>query len=582
MTNQQGWRGRQRRFTRRNLLGGAAISAVGAGALVLVGCGDDDDRTTPTPGSTPAAGTPVSGGTARYPLVGTNSGNPPSLYPWENVNYLTQHAASLHYSRLLKGSVGPNIPVIDTGTLEGDLAEALPEQPDATTYVFKIRAGVRFHDKAPLNGREVTARDVAASYAIFAAQSLSAGAWTNIVDRVEATDDRTVRLTLKAPFAPFLVTHASSPEGFWFVPEAIIESGQAKTDPVGTGPFVFRQFESDVAIRWDRNPAWYAAPQPYFAKVETTLSPLPDRIIPALRSGSLDWCHFDAPFYESARDAVSKDGTFVFEASGQLGGFIFNFDIRPFQDICVRQALSMAMDRKGLLGLMDRAGKGDWHAHLPPSLAPFYISPRDSATFGENAKYFAHNPQEARALLRAAGFPDGLDFRITANIDRYGPAFKQLWEAIQSGIRESGFRAELVFQEYGTYIQSSYFGKVSEGVVLGPLTGSPREPDNILMTQYASSSGRKNWSGTPIPEMAALDEMFLKQRTILDREERIEFIRDIQRTMAESMLVVPYVAASPFKYFQPWVQNMYPKNGYSWHAESIPAAWFTQERVAKG
>ena len=92
--------------------------------------------------------------------------------------------------------------------------------------------------------------------------------------------------------------------------------------------------------------------------------------------------------------------------------------------------------------------------------------------------------------------------------------------------------------------------------MLGPIIGTVLDPDDIFMTCYWSGSARHNWQGSSPPsEVAVLDAMFLKQRTILDVEERTDYIHDIQRKMAESMLWVPTVNAGALSYVQPWVKG---------------------------
>ncbi|MCL4231985.1 MAG: hypothetical protein KJ053_10405 [Dehalococcoidia bacterium] len=132
------------RTNRRRVLGAAGALGAGAAGLALVGCGDDDDDggdaepgKTTAPGETPKATEapkeqPRIGGTIRYPLEGVSSGDPPTLFPYENLTYLAQHPASLHYSRLVRAKNGPDIDPSDFTALEGDLAEKW-QQPDPQT-----------------------------------------------------------------------------------------------------------------------------------------------------------------------------------------------------------------------------------------------------------------------------------------------------------------------------------------------------------------------------------------------------------------------------------------------------------------
>jgi ABC-type transport system substrate-binding protein len=212
------------------------------------------------------------------------------------------------------------------------------------------------------------------------------------------------------------------------------------------------------------------------------------------------------------------------------------------------------------------------------------MSPRDAKQeFGPNVKYFEKNVAEAKKLLSAATGSDTIQFRVIANVDRYGQAAQQTWELLQATMSPEGFEFELEYMEYGAYVQSIFLGQIPEGAIaLGPLIGSPRDPDDLFFRNFHSSAPRHNWGGTPIDEQADLDAMFDESRTILDLEERVAFIKDIQRSMADSMLVVPYTGSAGYGYVQPWVENYNPKAGYAYFPETIAKSWFTKERIAKG
>jgi len=162
----------------------------------------------------------------------------------------------------------------------------------------------------------------------------------------------------------------------------------------------------------------------------------------------------------------------------------------------MRQALSMAIDRDGFLKIQDGTGKGDYHSFLGPALTPYYSSPRDkNAEYGANGKYWKRNIAEAKALIKAATGQDTFKFKLFHNIDRYGATVKEYTELIQSTAKEAGFEIELVPQEYAGYIQSTFLGKMPEGgCAVGPMIGSPNDPDNMFQ-QYWSGSARHNWGG---------------------------------------------------------------------------------------
>ncbi len=576
-------------------MGTAGAMGAGAAGLALVGCGDDDDSTgdatkapagTAAPGTTPAAGATAAaptvnrGGTLKFPMSGVSSGDPPTLYPFENLTYLAQTPSGSHYSRLLRGVANAKVAVEDKTVLEGDIISKW-EQVDPTHYTFTMKPNVKWQNKAPMNGRAATATDFVKTWEVFSKVSPNAAKYNGIIDKVEAPDDKTIKMTLKQPFAPFLHAITASAEGIWFIPVETIDSGQVKQDPVGTGPYIFRSFSPGVSIKWDRNPDYYDAPFPNFDKVEAGLTNDAQRIIAALQTGELDLSGLNGPIFKESRSKLDPKGQDTFVQTSVESGLYFNFDNKPFDDKRVRQALSMIIDRDGMLKVQDGTGKGGYMSHQPPGQAPFFIDPRD-AKFGPNAKYYKRDLAEAKKLLSAAG-AEGLSFKLIGNVDRYGPEAKQIWELVTASLQEAGLKPELVFQEYATYIQTVFLGKMGPNTMaIGPFIGSANDPDDIFAALYWTKSARHNWGGTPIAEQAEIDTRIEKQRTILNLEERIEYIKEMQRFMAESMITVPYHANAGYLYSQPWVKNFFYKSGYSYIADGLMKAGFDDARLKKG
>ncbi|MGE0572486.1 MAG: ABC transporter substrate-binding protein [Dehalococcoidia bacterium] len=586
------------RASRRRMLAGGGAAAAGVAGLALVGCGDDDDDTGGTPaatGTTAATGTaaasatataaaakPVKGGTIRYPLEGISSGDPPTLFPYENLTYLVQNPSSLHYSRLLRQKSGPDISSTNFTSLEGDVAQKW-EQPDDLTHIFTLKPNLKWQNLAPMNGRAMTAPDIVKSYDAFLAKSQQANGWKAVVDSIEATDEKTLKVKMLSPFAPFLVTNISNPEHFWLIPVETIDNDQVKTQPVGSGPWIFDDYETGVAMRWVKNPDFVdIAEFPHFDKVEASLLKDPQRLIQAMQAGDFDHVQLSGTVYTDAHAKADPKGREHFSLSGH-GGFWFNFDNQPWRDPRVRQALSNAMDRAGILKAVDQTGKGDANSHLSVGLDPFWMSPLTSKEWGDYAKYWKYDPAESKKLLMAATGSDTLKVTLIANVDRYGAAMQQMAELLQSTMKPAGFEFELQYMEYATYIQSIFLGKIPEGAVAaGPYIGTVRDPDNIYFSEMHTSAPRHNWGGTPLPEQAEFDAAFEKQRTILNKDERIKFIKDLQRRQAEVMERVPYVQSAGFTYTQPWLQNYNHVTGYAVHTEAISKSWFTEERAKKG
>ena len=182
--------------------------------------------------------------------------------------YKTHVAISFTHSRLLRHRAGPSV---RPGSLviEGDLAESWT-QPSDTTYVFKLRRGVRFHPKPPVDGREVTAEDVRYTFERMLTQPGSNASMYRSIAKVEAVDRYTVRFTLSEPFAWFLDMVASPMAGGIVARECVEKFGDLKKPEavIGTGPWMLESYKPNVSITLVRHPGYFVAGLPYIDRVE--------------------------------------------------------------------------------------------------------------------------------------------------------------------------------------------------------------------------------------------------------------------------------------------------------------------------
>ena len=172
--------------------------------------------------------------------------------------YKTHVVISFTHSRLLRHKAGPGVRP-GTFPIEGDLAESW-QQPNDTTYVFKLRKGVRLHAKPPVNGRELTADDVRYTFERILTDKGSANvSMFRSIAKVEAVDRYTVRFTLKEPFAWFLDMIANPMAGAIIARECVEKFGDLKKPEavIGTGPWMLDSYRPNVALTLVRNPHYF-------------------------------------------------------------------------------------------------------------------------------------------------------------------------------------------------------------------------------------------------------------------------------------------------------------------------------------
>ena len=511
------------------------------------------------------AQTPKRGGT-----LAIRTWDPPHFDPFQTISYKTHIALSFTHSRLLKHKAGPSV-VPGTFPIEGDLAESWT-QVNETTYVFKLRKGVKWHNKPPVNGREVTADDVVFSVNHFLTVKGNANAYMlKAVDKVEAPDKYTVKFTLKEPFVWFL-DMLSNPHAVAIVAKEVLDKhGDFKKSEtvIGTGPWMLDSYRPNVGLTYVRNPAYFMAGLPYIDRIEATVDEDNASRMAAFLSGKYD-LGWEFPGTVARVDWVQIKGTLAQRRpnlktaefpSPVMNHISMRTDQKPFSDVRVRRAMSLAIDRKGII---DSAYEGVGVTNPPVAAAlKEWSIPFDK--LGEGAKYYKYDPAEAKRLLAAAGYPNG--FPGTMCFTTYGtPVLVDIMQMVQKDLKAVGIDVKIDQKEYGAYIATCFYGKF-DSMTFGPQTGF-LEPDNFLFGQYYPEE-LKNQSHINDPVVA---DMLVRQRRTLDPIKRREVIYDIQRHLALQQYYVQMPSAVYVAVWEGALKNYGPNMGYDYGGR-LQAAW---------
>jgi len=569
-------------LSRRRLLKGTAVGGVGLAGIGLVGCGDDDDDEpsptattggggqTPAASPTQAASQPKQGGTYRERSVAGIS----AYEPYSNLSYSAQQHWGYMTNRVLRYAYGPEYAPTDS-TLEPDIASAMPEQPDPLTVIIPIREGVKFHNVAPANGRAMTAEDVAWSMRRYKAIGQRKSDY-DAIETIEATDDKTVTLKLNKQTASVLSNLGDDKLMWVLAKEAAGEEGMTNTSPfLGTGPFIWDGYDTDVRIKFKRNPDyWEGDGKPYFDAAEIAIiSPEPTHDA-NFRSGQLDIVTVaETERYEELRK-VEGVQELTYATTGMRAKEFSNSE--PFLNPMVRQAVSMAIDRDehpAARGSIDYGWSSNTHG---TGYTPWVLSPK-SADFGENAKYFEYNPTEAKAMLAAAGFTDSnpLEFTHIYTPEYAGEQIQA--ELMVDQLARIGVKLNLEQYPY-TEWQQKY--KVSTGAGwrnwVGLMGNSPAvfaDPTASYKTYWLygdSTRGMASWQDAELVRM--VDE----QDAELDLETRIEKLHDIQRYYGQAMYNFPLHTEYNAALWQKRLKNVYPQLRLGRGSEMVAQIWFDE------
>src|SRR5262245_19285952 len=511
------------------------------------------------------AQTPKRGGT-----LAIRTWDPPHFDPFQTISYKTHIALSFTHSRLLKHKAGPAV-TPGTFPIEGDLAESWT-QPSETTYVFKLRKGVRWHNKPPVNGRELTADDVVFSVNHFMTVKGNANAYMlKSVDKVEAPDKYTVKFTLKEPFVWFL-DMLSNPHAVAIVAKEVVEKyGDLKRHEsvIGTGPWMLDSYRPNVGLTFVRNPNYFLSGLPLIDRVEMSVDEDSASRTAAFLTGKYD-LGTEFPGIINRSDWVQLKDTLKQKRPNlktvEFGSPVMNHismrvDQKPFSDARVRQAMSLAIDRQAIIDSVYEGGAA-LNPPVPAALKEWSV-PFDK--LGEGAKYYKYDPAEAKRLLAAAGYPNG--FPGSMCYTTYGSTIlMDMIQLVQKDLKAIGIDAKIDQKEYGAYIATCFYGKF-ESMAFGPQTGF-LEPDNFLFGQYYPEE-LKNQSHINDPVVA---DMLVRQRRTLDVAKRREIIHDIQRYLAKQQYYVQMPSQIYIGIWDGALRNYAPNMGYDYGGR-LMAAW---------
>lgn len=576
--------------TRRGFLGRTAAVGAGATAWAAVGCGDDSDgddasiiatpTTVPDATATPTPADPFAtakrGGIYRLDWTG----DPPTIDPHGNTGFLTKTFAAYVYSRLFKYQTGPGIAPGDV-TPTGDLAESAEASPDGLRWTITLRPNARFHNVAPVNGRDVTSDDVKFSWGRATATTNPNYSQLSFVDKVEYPDPRTVVFTLKAPNAAFLDVLADG-NLLWVMPTESDGGFNPSMTAIGSGPWQLETYAISSSLKFKRNPDWYMDGFPLMDGVEIVIIPEYANRIAQFRAGNIHATAVNAADLVSIKQSI-QDVILEGNLSEQTSYVYFDSDPgAPWRDERVRRAVSMSLDRDGMNELIFEVTKlrsagidiqSPWNNIIPAGMTRYWLDPQ-SSEHGETGKYFNYDPAEARQLLSAAGFPDGFPVKFQYAGNRYGSDFNALAEAKISFLSDIGLNVTTEVQDYNSvYITQTSLGNF-KGIAFGPETPFP-EAGGYALRLFTDNP--KNRGKVRDPE---LDRIALAQQSELDPEKRRELFLELQRYQAGKMYYVPsqFRAGTNWTAHQGKVRNAdtYRTKGYGAATESMVYRWLDQ------
>jgi peptide/nickel transport system substrate-binding protein len=475
---------------------------------------------------------------------------------------------SFTHSRLLKVKAGSSV-VPGHLPLEGDLAESWSQAND-TTYVFRLRKGVRWHNKPPVNGRELTADDVKYTYERFAGLKGSPNrSLLEHVERIEVVDRHTVKIKLRERFAWFLDYLAATVT--WIVArEAVEHFGDLKRAEacIGTGPWMLERYEPGARLTFVRHPHYFIPRLPYADAVHVMIDNDPSSRFAGWLAGHYDF----APEYGMCVRRVDLDvarqkkpGLQTREFVVLFGGMtMMKLDREPFKDVRVRRALALASDWKEILeGNAWSLGHGVPNPVVPAALKEWSIPIGQLSPLGRSL--YEGNVAAARAMLVEAGQRALPKIPLEAT-GGWSPDYLDALQVDMKNWRAAGIETELKLKEFGAFMSSALLGRFDR--LTHRLRGGSTVPDAYLHAPHVPGQPL-NAGGVDDPKLTT---MIQAQRQTFDVARRRHIVYDIQRHLAEQVYYQYGPSVSAVAAWEPYVKNFSPNIGHDYGGR-LMVAW---------
>jgi ABC-type transport system substrate-binding protein len=603
------WRGMlDSRITRRRAL--ATAGAGTAAAALLAACGSSKDESKPADtGPKDASGllsqridttaSAVKGGT----LQSLTNADVTSLDPLTSQSFTTQLVAGFVYSRILK--VVPGVKAPSRRDVEGDVAESWEVSPDKLTITLKLRKNLKWDSREPTSGRAFSAEDVVWSWNKFAAASpyradLAYKANPDAaIESMTAADANTLVVKLATPDASAL-TMLSSSAHLYILPKEAESGFDPRKDARGSSAWTIEKYQPSIGFTYAKNPNWYRSDRPFADKLEMPIISEYAQQLAQFRTGNV---HFFAvaagqsgvqqqDVLQTKRDLPELSMLASEYAIGWFNSWFGYNGASPFKDERVRQAVSMAYDRDSWIDAIfntsdfKKAGlpvETRWHSHMTSGLDGWWLNPQDDKAFGVNNKYFKFNVAEAKKLLAAAGFANGVEVPAHyVSTPQYGTNFPNQAQIQVGFMNDAGIKTKVDNPDYQTvWLNNYYYGKGNfEGVAVGA-DSTEADPGTFFFARFHPKGPRfKGFdpSGTdPKSGDPELTRMIDDIRKEFDTEKRRQIAARFQQSAAKSMYMVPFPGqAAPFALRWPCVGNggvYFLGSQYAQGAETLINLW---------
>ncbi len=467
-----------------------------------------------------AAAQPRYGGT----LLAAIAGDAPSLDAHQEVTFKTIQVVAPAYNTLLEFSPTEYPKII------GDLAKEWTVSDDGLTYTFKIHQGVKFHDGSPLTTADIKATFEKSISPPKGVRSLRKADYRP-VKSIETPDDHTIVFTLKHASAAMLGNFASP----WNViyPKKYLDKdpNYFKKNVLGSGPFKFKKYLRGSTVELVKNEDYFIKGRPYLDSVKFFLIKNLSARAKSLRSGRvhIEFRNMPPAEVEAMKNQLGEKIKVQYPGWVTFWGVSAHNQKKPFDDVRVRKALSLALDRYEMAKtIYPLTGLKDVGAFMRPG-SGWDLSSEELQKLPGFGKDHEANLREAKRLLAEAGYPNG--FKAVLKNRSVKLPYIDFGVYLVSAWKKIGVEVEHRLEESASWSKSRVTGDYE--LMVNPGSDYTDEP-NMQLARYITG-GPMNYGRISDPK---IDELYDKQAREGDPAKRKAMVLEVQKIVAENAYMI--------------------------------------------
>jgi len=427
--------------------------------------------------------------------------------PWDANDTLSQAMAKTFY----EGLMGFN----EKMELRPVLAESHTVSQDGKEYVFKLRQGVTFHDGTDFNAQAVKANFDRVTNPD---NKLKRYSLYSHVIKTEALDPYTVKFTLKEPFSPF-VNQLAHPSAVMISPAALAKYGKdIAFNPVGTGPFIFKEWKQPDYIKAAKNPKYWCAGLP---RIDTITW------LPVVESGTRSnvirtgEAHFAYPVPFEQADVLAKEAGLNLVAAPSIVHRYLTMNMlhKPFSDLKVRQAINYAINKEALARVAFNGYAIPAEGVLPGGV-----------DYQVKLGPWPYDVKKAKELLAEAGYPNGFETQLWSAYNH--TTAQKVIQFVQQQLAQVGIKAAVQALEAGQRVE-----------LVESAPDPQKAPVRMYYTGWSTSTGEADWALRPLLhgancpprqynmayyDNAKVNDGIIKAMVVTDRNEKARIYKEVQ------------------------------------------------------